>query len=75
MPTTDQILGRQLDVLDLIRRAVSGGKLKTGEALDCLDFLHGLTAALNIHEQMRYLIFECAREITVKAAAAKEEAG
>jgi hypothetical protein len=72
MPTTEQILGRHLDVLQLIRRAVSGAKLKPAEAIDCLDFLHGLTAALNNHEHMRYLIFECAREITAKAAAAKE---
>jgi hypothetical protein len=66
MPTTEQILGRHLDVLELIKRAVSGGKLKAHEAMDCLDFLHGLTAALNIHEHMRYIIFECAREITAK---------
>ena len=72
MPTSEEILTRHLDVLDLVQRAVSGGKLKAAEALDCLDFLHGLTAALNSHEQIRYLLFEHAREITAKAAAAKE---
>jgi hypothetical protein len=72
MPTAEQIIGRHLDILELIKRAVSGSKLRAGEATDCLDFLHGLTAAINTHEQMRYLIFECAREITAKAAAAKE---
>jgi hypothetical protein len=66
MPTSEQILTRHHDVLELIKRSVSGGKLKAAEALDCLDFLHGLTAALNSHEQIRYLVFEHAREITAK---------
>ena len=57
MPTSEEILGRHLDVLQLVRRAVSGAKLKPAEALDCLDFINGLTAALNSHEQIRYLIF------------------
>jgi hypothetical protein len=72
MPTSDEILGRHHDVLELIRRAVSGAKLKPAEAVGCIDFLNGLTAALNTHEHMRYVIFESAREITAKAAAAKE---
>jgi hypothetical protein len=72
MPTTEQILGRHLDVLQLTRRAMSGTKLKPHEALDCLDFVNGLTAALNTHEHLRYLLFEHVREITEKAAAAKE---
>jgi hypothetical protein len=77
MPTSEQILGSHLDVLEFIKRAVSGGKLKAHEALDCLDFLHGLTAALNTHEHMRYTIFEISREIAAKAAraAASKEAG
>lgn len=66
MPTSDEILTRHHDVVDLIRRAVSGGKLKAHEALDCIDFLNGLTAVLNSHEHMRYVLFEHAREITAK---------
>jgi hypothetical protein len=72
MPTAEQILGRHLDILELIKRAVSGSKLRAGEATDCLDFLHGLAAALPVHQHIGYVIFECAREITAKAAAAKE---
>ena len=43
MPTSSEILPRHLDTLDLIKRAVSGGKLKAHEVLDCIDFLNGLT--------------------------------
>ncbi len=71
LPTTGEILTRQLDVIELIKRAVSGSKLKPAEAVDCLDFLNGLSAALPVHTHMCYTIYECAREITAKAAAAK----
>lgn len=74
MPTLKTIISRQLDVLELIKRGVSGGKLKPAEAVDCLDFIHGLVAALSVeqHQHIGHVIFECAREITAKAAATKE---
>lgn len=71
LPTTSEILSRQIDVLELIKRGVSGSKLKPAEAMDCLDFLHGLSAALPVHQHIGHVIYECAREITEKAAAAK----
>jgi hypothetical protein len=43
--------------------------LKPAEAVDCLDFLNGLSAALPVHRHFCYAIYECAREITAKAAA------
>jgi hypothetical protein len=53
----------------LIQRGIAGAKLKPAEAVDCLDFLHGLSAALPVHQHIGHVLFECAREITAKAAA------
>jgi hypothetical protein len=71
MPTTREIVDRQLDIVKLLERAVSGSKLKAGEASDCLDLLHGLAAALPVHPHIGQIVFETAREITAKAYAAK----
>jgi hypothetical protein len=71
VPTEAEIVGRHLDTIAVIKRGVSGSKLKPAEALDCLDLLQGLDAALRVHSHFGYAIYECAREISAKAAIAK----
>jgi hypothetical protein len=58
LPTASEILTRQLDVLELIKRGIAGAKLKPAEAVDCLDFLNGLSAALPVHRHFCYAIYE-----------------
>jgi hypothetical protein len=71
VPTEAEIVGRHLDTIALIKRGVSGSKLKPAEALDCLDLLGGLDAALRTHPHFDYATFECARMIAIRAAAEK----
>ena len=71
MPTTREIIDQQLGVIDLIKRGISSSKLKSPEAMDCLDFLNGLAAALPVHPHIGHLVFECARELSARAAIAK----
>jgi hypothetical protein len=71
VPTTREIIDQQLGVIDPIKRGISTSKLKSAQAVDCSDFLNGLAAALPIHPHIGHVTFECAREISAKAAIAK----
>jgi hypothetical protein len=71
VPTTAEIVGRELDIIAVLKRAVGGGKLRPGEAVDAIDFLSGLALALPTHQHIAHTIHNCAHEIIAKAAATK----
>lgn len=58
---------RQLDIVALLRRAVvTGARLTAAEAVDGLDFLAGLAAALPAQPHFCYVVHSCARELAAR---------